>query len=361
VTKDRVVRAEVAVGVRAGGLAALLEAEAARFTLQAPNDAAPVGVVEFEALRERKPLGVGIYVKHLTTGEEAGVRADVVFEAQSVIKLAIAIRCYQLADDGQVDLDERVRLTRQDHVGGTGLLQYFQEGLEPTLRDLLTAMIVTSDNSAADLLLARIGGLVGLNAWLAGSGYPTARMVQTMLDSVRFPYVLADARHASLTRAQVYALNGDDPGWAGMAQDWLEPLKREVAVVAARPVAEVRARAQDRGLPLAFGHLTPREAGRMLESIELATAASRTSSAELQIALRRQQLGHRRLPRLIEHPIAHKTGDYPPHDANDVGIIYSPSGPIVVAVFANDLDGDYEEEEDRIGQIGRVIVDHFGG
>ena len=131
--------------------------------------------------------------------------------------------------------------------------------------------------------------------------------------------------------------------------------------MAAGPVAEVRARALDRGLPLAFGQLTPREAGRMLESIEQATAVSRTSSKELQIAPRHQQLGHRRLPRIIEHPIAHKTRDYPPHDANDVGIVYSSSGPIVVAVFANDLGGDYEEEEDRIGQIGHVIVDHFEG
>jgi hypothetical protein len=28
-------------------------------------------------------------------------------------------------------------------------------------------------------------------------------------------------------------------------------------------------------------------------------------------------------------------------------------------VFANDLGGDYQQEEDRIGRIGRVIVDHF--
>jgi hypothetical protein len=38
------------------GLAALLEAEAARFTLQVPDDTAATGVVELESLRERKPL-----------------------------------------------------------------------------------------------------------------------------------------------------------------------------------------------------------------------------------------------------------------------------------------------------------------
>jgi len=59
------------------------------------------------------------------------------------------------------------------------------------------------------------------------------------------------------------------------------------------------------------------------------------------------------------HSFGHKTGDSPPWDANDIGIVYSRSGPIVIAVFANDLGGDYQEEEDRIGNIGRVIVDHF--
>ena len=347
------------LGTGSSGLAALLETEAARFTLQTPDDTAPVQAVEFERLRERKPLGVGIYVKHLTTGEEAGVQPDVVFEAQSVIKLAIAIRSYKLADDGQLDLDERIRLTRSDYVGGTGLLHYFQEGLEPTLRDLLTAMIVASDNSAVDPLLARIGGVADLNAWLAASGYPKARMVQTMLDCSRFPYVLADAQHASLTGAEAYALQNDHPQWADMTQNQFESIKREVAALAARPVGELRALARQLGLPLAFGHLTPRVTGRMLESIERATAVSRTSSVELQTALRRQQLGYRRLPHFIDYPIGHKTGDYPPLDANDVGIIYSPSGPIVVAVFANDLGGDYEEEEDRIGRIGRLVVDHF--
>jgi beta-lactamase class A len=349
------------MATRTGELAALLEAEAAQFSLQVPDDTAPAGVVEFESLRERKPVGVGIYVKHLTTGEEAAVQPDVVFEAQSVIKLGTAIRSYQLADDGQLDLDERVAVTRADCTVGTGVLQYFQEGLEPTLRDLLTAMIVTSDNSASGLLLARIGGVAALNAWLAASGYAGTRLAQTGLDSFRFPYVLADAGHASLTATEVYALRTGDPGWAGMTQERLDSIEREVTALAARPIGELRALARERNLPLSFADMTPREAGRMLESIERATAVSETSSAELRVALLRQQLGERRLPRHVVLPVGHKTGDSPPWDANDVGILYSPSGPIVAAVFANDLDGVYEEEEDRIGRIGRVIVDYFTG
>jgi hypothetical protein len=173
--------------------------------------------------------------------------------------------------------------------------------------------------------------------------------------------VLAAARHASLTAAQVYALQIGDPAAAGMTRAWSDAIEREVAALAARPLGEVRALARKSGLPLRYATMTPREAGRMLESIERATAVTASSATELRRALCRQQLGERRLPRLIEHPVGHKTGDSPPWDANDVGIIYAPSGPIVVAVFANDLGGDYAGEEDRIGRIGRMIVDHFAG
>jgi beta-lactamase class A len=340
-------------------LAALLDAEAARFTLWRPDDAAPAGVVDIESLREPKPLGVGIYVKHLTTGQEASVRPDVAFEAQSVIKLALAIRSYQLADEGRLDLAERVRVTSADRAVGSGVLQYLQEGLEPTVRDLIPMMIIVSDNTAAGLLLARIGGIAGLNDWLAASGYSSTRLAQTGPESFRLPYTLAAARPASFTAAQVYALQTGDPRAAGMTREWSDAIERDVAALAARPLAEVRALARERGLPLHYAQMTPREAGRMLETIEEATAVSVPSAAELRLALCRQQLGERRLPRLIDHPVGHKTGDSPPWDANDVGIIYAPSGPIVVAVFANDLGGDYAEEEDRIGRIGRVIVDHF--
>ena len=40
-----------------------------------------------ESLREHKPLGVGIYAKHLATGEEVIVRPNVVFETQGVIEI----------------------------------------------------------------------------------------------------------------------------------------------------------------------------------------------------------------------------------------------------------------------------------
>ena len=346
---------------RAAGLSRLLEAEAARFRLRSADDSAPAGIIELESLRERKPLGVGIYVKHLTTGEEAMVRPDEPFETQSVIKVAVMIRAYQLADAKELNLDERVVVTKDDMVFGTGVLQYDQEGFALTIRDLITEMIITSDNTATDLVLARIGGAAALNKWLWDSGYVETRLATSLFESFRFPYELADPRHRALTVKEVYALRTDNPSWAGMTREWADSIGKQVTALESRPLADVRAVAKERGLPLYFGRMTPREAGRMMEGIERATLASAVSSSEMKQALLRQQLGKLMLPHFVECPVAHKTGENPPWDANAVGVIYARSGPILVAAFANDLGGNCNEEMDRIGRIARVVVQYFDG
>jgi hypothetical protein len=77
--------------------------------------------------------------------------------------------------------------------------------------------------------------------------------------------------------------------------------------------------------------------------------------------MRAQQSGSRRLPHFVNVPVAHKTGDFPPVLANDVGIIFARSGPIVVAFFGNAIEGPYAEAEDRIGRIAQLIVGYFDG
>jgi len=47
--------------------------------------------------------------------------------------------------------------------------------------------------------------------------------------------------------------------------------------------------------------------------------------------------------------------------ANDVGVIYTRSGPVVVSFLLNAIDEPYGEAEDRMGQVGRAIVEYFDG
>jgi hypothetical protein len=77
--------------------------------------------------------------------------------------------------------------------------------------------------------------------------------------------------------------------------------------------------------------------------------------------LRRQQLGVRRIPHFLDVPVAHKTGDHGPGIANDVGIVYARSGPIVIALFTRSNTAPYGEFEDRLGAIARGVVDFFDG
>jgi hypothetical protein len=77
--------------------------------------------------------------------------------------------------------------------------------------------------------------------------------------------------------------------------------------------------------------------------------------------MRAQQAGARRLPHFVDVPVAHKTGDFPPVLANDVGIAFARSGPIVISFFANEITGPYGEAEDRIGRAAQLIVAYFDG
>src|SRR5262249_744786 len=119
-----------------------------------------------EAEVARMPARVGLYVKHLGTGEEAAIRADEIFSSQSTRKIPIMTLAFQSAEDGKLNLDERVQIQRVDFRNGTGVLQYHDPGMTLTVRDLITEMIITSDNTATNLIIAKLGGPDRINKWL---------------------------------------------------------------------------------------------------------------------------------------------------------------------------------------------------
>lgn len=271
-----------------------------------------------EAELARFPGEAGVWVKHLTTGEEAAVRADDSFNSASVIKIPVLVLAYQRAASGALSLDERLTIRKEDVRGGSGIFRYHDAGLQPTLRDVLMQMVITSDNTATDLAIARVGGVDRVNAWLAEQGYGgQLKLTQTTGDLF--------AKYAALPQGP-----GRNEKTIGDRTHWL-------------------------------GEMTPRATGRMLEAIERRTIVSASAAEEILRVMRAQQAGARRLPHFVGVPIAHKTGDFPPVLANDVGIAYTGSGPIVIAFFANGITGSYGEAEDRIGRIAQLVVGYFGG
>jgi len=311
------------------------------------------------------PATTGVHVKHLSTGEEAGVRADQDFSTASVIKLAFMVRAYQLADRRELNLDERVTLTRAHLRHGTGVLQHHDAGLQPTLRDLITEMIITSDNTATDIVLMKIGGPAAVTKWLADSGYPRLASYGRPHDYRRDLLAMIDPAFASLTAEQTSGLmyaSDRNPLFARYADLFTGPRARWVETVRDPATRQRLARERDdrtsSDRKFWLGSMTPRDTSRILESIERGTAASKASCEAMLLALRRQQLGTRRLPHFIDVPVAHKTGDGGTI-ANDAGVIYARSGPIVIAFFANGVKGSYAEAEDRIGRLAERLVRYF--
>ena len=288
---------------QATGLQRLLDAELARF-----------------------PGRAGIWVKHLTTGDSAAVRADEAFNSASVIKLPVLALAFRNADDAKLSLAERVTITAADVRGGSGIFRFNDPGLQPTWRDVLLQMVITSDNTATDLAIRKVGGVEPVNAWLRANGY-------------------GDALELNMTTGQLFALYG------------------------ALPQGTNRNEKTNTDRKYWLGSVTPRGTGRLLESIQRCSdgtvtgtpIASKASCADMVRMLRAQQSGDRRLPHFLNLPVGHKTGDFPPVIANDVGIIYARSGPIVVAFFGSAIEGPYAEAEDRIGRIAQIIVEYFDG
>ncbi len=101
---------------------------------------------------------VAVAIKHLKTGESFVHQADVSMPTASLIKFPVMIEAYRRAAEGKIDLAEKVTLKDEDKVPGSGILTtHFSGGTAISLRDAVRLMIAYSDNTATNLVLAKIG------------------------------------------------------------------------------------------------------------------------------------------------------------------------------------------------------------
>jgi beta-lactamase class A len=107
------------------------------------------------------PGTIGISVVHIESGRSGSVNPDVRFPMMSVYKLPIVIHALRLAERERLDLSERVILMAQDRRPGASAMGQTIAARGPltvSIRDIITAIVTTSDNTASDWLLRRTGG-----------------------------------------------------------------------------------------------------------------------------------------------------------------------------------------------------------
>lgn len=282
------------------------------------------------------PARTSLYAKHLPSGREIAIRADAPMNALSVIKIPVMVLAYRDAEAGLLDLDERYRIRPEDLRRGSGLLQTFAPELEPTWRDLVTQMIITSDNTATDIMIARVGQ-DRVNGMLSELGYEQTRLRATTGDLFRRVWVMADPANAALSHREVF-----ERGFPSDAESSERTFRFE-------------------GDPEEWlGSITAREIAGLLTRIHNGEVASRASSDEM-IRILERQFYNSRLPRYIRFraSVVHKTGDWPPYAGNDVGLLYYEGGPTAIAVFTNQNTGDFIELESTLGRIAEDIVDSW--
>jgi beta-lactamase class A len=253
----------------------------------------------------------GIYVKSLDTGEEIAIDADRQMETMSTIKIPLMIEVFEQVKAGKFKLSDKYTFALADSQPGTGTIQRLDPGAVMTVKDLATMMIIVSDNTATEVLFRMVGGPESVNARMDALGLKNTRAMN--VPSKWFPQL----RAASSTE-QFY---------------------------------------RDGKFP--FGLSTPREMGRLLEMMERGSLVDKPSS-DLMLQIMRGQLYRTRIPRYATgYRIPHKTGDFLPFVADDVGMLEAEGRTIILSIFTGNHFGSGEVLENAIGLVSKEIADYF--
>ncbi|MER7461121.1 serine hydrolase [Micromonospora sp. NPDC126480] len=154
----------------------------------------------------------------IDSGGEVGMRADEQVVIASVFKILLVLEFARQAAAGQLDPTERVLVRAEDRLGGWGTAGCADD-VELSLRDLAYFAMSVSDNTAADLLLRRVGsdllpllaGELGLTRTRVVGG--PRQLLESMFDDVGARDATEFARaFAALPEERIRAMRVFDPG-----------------------------------------------------------------------------------------------------------------------------------------------------
>jgi beta-lactamase class A len=240
---------------------------------------------------------VGYIIKDFKSGQVASANSEGTFPSASLIKFPIMCAAFQAVEEGRMSLGTPVTLQRGDKRGGSGILKQMPSGTVYTNRELLEAMIVHSDNTAAELLIHQLG----------------------------FDYL-------QKTFARL-----------GLHDTVITP---DGFRLTSRHVAEDNI-------------TSPRDMAFLLEKIYKRELVSAEASDQMLDIMKHQKLRDR-LPRFlpIGWEIAHKTGLLR-RACHDVGIVFSPKGDYLICVLTSH-DVTYKTAKRFIASVGRITFDYYG-
>lgn len=234
---------------------------------------------------------VSLYAKNLDTGKSYNLKGNDPVRTASTIKLAIMAECFAEAVEGKLNLSEPIKITEEEKVSGSGILQELSTGDQLPLRDIVDLMIVLSDNTATNLILNRIGGNA-VNLRMAQLGFSQTRVMRK---------ILGDGNKLKATPS-------------GITEEGAKPENKKWGI----------------------GRSTPHEMVMILEKLYRGELVNKTASDQM-LAILKHQRDRNGIGRdMKEVEIASKSGALD-HLRSDVGIIYSKHGPIAMAITIDNM------------------------
>jgi beta-lactamase class A len=269
----------------------------------APDETARKARDGFEAIRRTLGEGARLGVAAIDTGSGRELRfdADSRYAMASTFKLPLCAAVLAEVDAGRIGFDEELAFAPGDRLPNSPTVEgHLARGRLPVVQ-LCAAIVERSDNSAANILLRRIGGPEALNRFIRACGDPVTRLDRYEME-----------------------LNSNLPG---------DP--------------------RDTTSPAAMAALT--------RKLALGDVLARQSRNHLTTWLRKSVPGLDRLPAGLDGwLVGHKTGTGANGAVNDVAVAWdSKRSPIVIASYQSGGTADRTVREAAHAAVGRLVAKAF--
>ena len=285
---------------------------------------------EMDAIAREFDGRMGFFLEDITTGETHEYASSQRYPTASVCKITVMAELFRQDARGTLSLDDRVRMEDRYSTHGSGQLKLMQDEPEITLRDYCRMMITISDNMATDLLMETVG-IPNIKAFLDRLGCLNTRTSVTMgRYHYRMTYQddLPTNRANDALQAAASAAGANDY----KSISYSDSLDNNVA--SPGDMASIMRRMYEGTL------VSPDASCQMLEMMKNA---------------RDDRMIRRDLPREIV--VAQKSGSSGRIKGN-VGIVYLPSGPMIISAFATANSNDVRADE-AIAEVCRLAYSAF--
>lgn len=297
-----------------------------------------------QALADRAAPGVlGVAVCDIQTGQTVTFNGDRRFPLQSVFKAPLGAAVLSGVDRGEIRLEEVITIRDIDlSPPFSPIAEAWPGRTDYSLGELLEAASGASDNTAADVLLNRIGGPGALTAWLTQKAIPDFRI----------------DRYERQLQPDIAGMASFRPAWRGQA---FKP------VMLAVPEA-TRRRAMAAYLTDPRDTATPLAAVRFLAALQAGHLISRPSTERLLAIMTATKTGPGRLKAALPQgaSLAHKTGGARTDlgmtpASNDIGLYHLKDGrQFAVAVFLSGSTAPEDARDAVIAEVGRTVLKAAG-